>query len=284
MEPRPLRRPLDGGYTKTPILQIGNQVFCDSKAIVAELERRYPEPSLFPSTRNGQPSQTLAAGVTYLLDTSIFLAIPTQFNLDLLPKALLEDRAKMVGGQFNPAKQKALQPFLRVELQAQLDRLLQGWTPQQRPWILDTATPSDSDFSLYMVTFFMTMVIGDEWVAAQYPVLVDHFDRMQAYAQPDRVYDMPEITPEEALVVAKEQQSGPVDSTANTAVVKDGLVRIGQRVAVTPTDNGKTPATGELVALTGQRVTLRIHDDRTGDVYVHFPLTSYVITPIVSKL
>ena len=40
VEPRPLRRPLDGGYRKTPFLQIGNHSYCDSKVIFAELERR----------------------------------------------------------------------------------------------------------------------------------------------------------------------------------------------------------------------------------------------------
>lgn len=40
IEPRPNRRPLDGGYRKAPVLQIGNHVYCDSKCILNELERR----------------------------------------------------------------------------------------------------------------------------------------------------------------------------------------------------------------------------------------------------
>lgn len=39
LEPRPLRRPLDGGYRKTPILQIGNHVYCDTKAAILALEK-----------------------------------------------------------------------------------------------------------------------------------------------------------------------------------------------------------------------------------------------------
>jgi hypothetical protein len=41
VEPRPARRPLDAGYRKTPILQIKNHVYCDSKAIIHEIEKRY---------------------------------------------------------------------------------------------------------------------------------------------------------------------------------------------------------------------------------------------------
>ena len=40
--------PLTGGYRKTPVMQIGADIFCDSQIIIRELERRFPEPSVFP--------------------------------------------------------------------------------------------------------------------------------------------------------------------------------------------------------------------------------------------
>jgi glutathione S-transferase len=39
---------LTGGYRGTPVLQIGADVYIDSQRIARELERRFPEPSLFP--------------------------------------------------------------------------------------------------------------------------------------------------------------------------------------------------------------------------------------------
>jgi glutathione S-transferase len=39
---------LTGGYRKTPVLQIGADVYCDSNGIARELERRFPNPTLFP--------------------------------------------------------------------------------------------------------------------------------------------------------------------------------------------------------------------------------------------
>jgi glutathione S-transferase len=283
MEPRPLRRPLDANYPKTPILQIGNQVFCDTKAIIAELESRYPEPSLYPPLKHsGQSSKTLAFGMTNLLDTSIFAAVPTQFNLDVIPLALLEDRAKMKGnGKFDVAKTKALQPYLKLELQAQLDRLTAGLVRGQ--WILDTETPSDSDFSLFMITFFLNMVINDAWTKEHYPLLVEHFERMVVLTLPDRADTMPQISAEDALQIAKVQQA-PHSVSTSLSPSAQGIARIGQKVSVTPLDMGKTPAVGELAALTSDRVVLRINDDRTGDVYVHFPLTAYVVVPITSHL
>ena len=39
---------LTGGYRGTPVLQVGAHVFIDSQRIALELERRYPQPTLFP--------------------------------------------------------------------------------------------------------------------------------------------------------------------------------------------------------------------------------------------
>src|SRR5262249_18654055 len=46
--PKPDYLPLTGGYRRAPALQIGADVFCDSKRIIEELERRFPEPSIYP--------------------------------------------------------------------------------------------------------------------------------------------------------------------------------------------------------------------------------------------
>src|SRR6202162_6117319 len=47
--PKPNLTALAGGYRKTPILQIGADIYCDSQLIMRELERRYPTPSFYPA-------------------------------------------------------------------------------------------------------------------------------------------------------------------------------------------------------------------------------------------
>jgi glutathione S-transferase len=42
--PKPDLVPLTGGYRRIPVMQIGADVFCDSQVILAEIERRHPEP------------------------------------------------------------------------------------------------------------------------------------------------------------------------------------------------------------------------------------------------
>ncbi len=46
--PKPDLTALTGGYRKTPVMQIGADVWCDTDAIARELERRVPQPTLFP--------------------------------------------------------------------------------------------------------------------------------------------------------------------------------------------------------------------------------------------
>ena len=46
--PKPDLMPLTGGYRKTPVMQFGADIFCDSACIARELERRFPARALFP--------------------------------------------------------------------------------------------------------------------------------------------------------------------------------------------------------------------------------------------
>src|SRR5690348_7363210 len=47
--PKPNLTALTGGYRKTPVLQIGADIYCDSQLIMRELERRYATPSFYPA-------------------------------------------------------------------------------------------------------------------------------------------------------------------------------------------------------------------------------------------
>ena len=51
--PKPDLTALTGGYRKTPVLQIGADIYCDTSRIALELESRWPEPSLYPDGGRG---------------------------------------------------------------------------------------------------------------------------------------------------------------------------------------------------------------------------------------
>ena len=52
--PKPDLMPLTGGYRRTPVLQVGADVYCDTALICDVLERMAPEPALYPAAVVGQ--------------------------------------------------------------------------------------------------------------------------------------------------------------------------------------------------------------------------------------
>ena len=53
MMPKPDVVSLSGGYRRTPILQIGADVYCDTALICDVLEHIQPEPTLYPAKHKG---------------------------------------------------------------------------------------------------------------------------------------------------------------------------------------------------------------------------------------
>lgn len=53
--PRPDLMPMTGGYRRTPTMQIGADIYCDTQIIIRELEARFPTPTLFPMGHAGIP-------------------------------------------------------------------------------------------------------------------------------------------------------------------------------------------------------------------------------------
>src|SRR5258706_1432756 len=87
--PKPDLVPLTGGYRKTPVMQIGADIFCDTQIIARELERRFPSPSILPHGKG------LPYGLGFWADRLLFLPtlalilgalgafVPEAFNMDL---------------------------------------------------------------------------------------------------------------------------------------------------------------------------------------------------------
>ena len=43
--PKPDLMPLTGGYRRTPVMQVGADIYCDTQLIMLELDRRLPSPA-----------------------------------------------------------------------------------------------------------------------------------------------------------------------------------------------------------------------------------------------
>ena len=67
--PKPDVQALTGGYRKTPILQIGADIYCDTSLICDVLEHLAPTPSLYP-----EPGKGLARTLAQWADSTLFWA------------------------------------------------------------------------------------------------------------------------------------------------------------------------------------------------------------------
>src|ERR1700759_1260729 len=109
--PRPDLMPMTGGYRRTPVMQIGADIYCDTQCIMRELERRFPEPSLLPSGYEG-----LAWGSAMWTDRMFFQStVNLVFGAlaDKVPAEFIADREKLRGAKFDVAAMTAAIPKIR---------------------------------------------------------------------------------------------------------------------------------------------------------------------------
>ena len=83
LPPKPDVMPLTGGYRRTPIMQVGADIYCDSQCILRELQRRHPEPSFYPGGAAGLP-WGISRWTDALFDTAVRLSMGA--NADKLPE------------------------------------------------------------------------------------------------------------------------------------------------------------------------------------------------------
>ncbi len=116
--PRPDLMPMTGGYRRTPVMQIGADIYCDSQCILRELERRFPQPTLAPGGNAG-----LAWATAMWTDRSFF---QNTVNLvfgslaDKVPQDFIADREKLRGAKFDVAAMTAAIPQMRDQVRAHL--------------------------------------------------------------------------------------------------------------------------------------------------------------------
>src|SRR5215468_784799 len=116
--PRPDLMPLTGGYRRTPVMQIGADIYCDTQCIMRELERRFPEPSLLPNGHQG-----LAWGSAMWTDRPFFqITVNLVFGslADKVPAEFIADREKLRGAKFDVAAMKAAIPQMQDQYRAHL--------------------------------------------------------------------------------------------------------------------------------------------------------------------
>ena len=269
MMPKPDLMPLTGGYRKTPVLQVGADIYCDTQLILLELEKRTPKPPLLPVGQEGE-----ARGIAMWIDRNIFwsaVGVVMGAIGDQLPEVFKKDRSEFSGRAFDSDKLKAAAPMALEQTYAHLS-LAEQMLRDGRPYLLGAA-PSLADCALHNPVWFLQVRMGKGATPApldRLPKIVAWAERMKAFGS-GKPTEMPAT---EALDVAKA-------ATPEKAKVDEGDpsgLKAGQKVSVVPDDTGKVPVSGTLVGLTNERVSIMRSDPRVADVVVHFPRAGYIVT------
>lgn len=266
MAPKPDLTPLTGGYRRIPVLQIGADIFCDTKLIVSEIERRYPHPSLYPKGYSGVVDVIADWADHRLFSMS---AGPTVVELlDQLPDGFMEDRAAMTDN-FSPDAMAMALPVLRQQLLQNCRRLERQL--MQTPYLLGEGF-SLADASAYHVINFASFAPSFAAAMAQFPATGEWLDRIRGMG----IGDMKPLDPKDALNLAR-------DETPNLSMPSDGLaafgdLEVGQNVTVCADDYGKELTTGTILWLRPDEVALHREDPDLGSLVVHFPLAGYRIS------
>jgi glutathione S-transferase len=134
--PRPDLMPLTGGYRRTPTMQIGADIYCDTQIIIRELEARFPTPTLFPGGNAGLPWALGMWSDRSFFQNTVNLVFGTL--ADKVPQDFIEDRERLRGAKFDVKAMKAAIPQMRDQLRAHV-----GWIEAQlgdgREWLLGTS-------------------------------------------------------------------------------------------------------------------------------------------------
>jgi glutathione S-transferase len=264
--PKPDLMPLTGGYRKTPVLQIGADVYCDTQLILREIDRRHPQPPLNPHPGLGDALGWWAEKALFTPSVIAAFAVIG----DQLPESFKQDRAKFSGRNFDPAAMKTVLPYQLDQLRAHL-----GWLDRAlgdgRKFLLGE-TPGTPDLAAYHCVWFVQRNVGKTAAPlGELNRLLAWAERMAAFGHGERN----EMSAQQALEIAKAAQP----ATAPAADFSDPAGRRpGQKVTVTPDDYGKDPVKGELVRSDAQEIVIKRTDPMVGEVHVHFPRAGFVVS------
>ena len=261
--PKPDLIPLTGGYRRIPVMQIGADVYCDSQVILAELERRYPDP---PVVRPGDWSVNLAADRLWFQAS---VAVIFAEMGDNVPKEFISDREKLSGRPFDTKAMKAAAPIMRNQWRAQAAWLEEGLAGGN---FLGGSTPSLADIASYMNVWWTGSAVPG--VAA---AMVAGFPRTQAWRERMAAIGhgaRSDMTPAEALRAAA--ASVPVDALPSDSNDTCGF-NLGDSVTVSADDYGRDPIEGRLVAVTPTRVTIARECGELDVINVHFPRVGFML-------
>ncbi len=266
--PKPDVVALTGGYRRTPLLQLGADIYCDTALIVRVLERVAPKPSLFP---HGDTYAVQAAA--YFADGPLFWnTVPVGFQPGMgMMKVFFRDATPeylAAFGKDRSAYRASSRRGPAHECRANIERLLKQIEAQLAGPYLFGGEPCYADFSLYHALWPLWLPEDMRPMLAPFPRTLAFMERMTAIGHGKST----DLSSADALQIAHSSTPEPVK---NPVALETNGIALGAQASVMPIDTGLDPVTGELMNASADEIVIRRTDPRAGTVHVHFPRFGY---------
>ena len=273
MLPKPDVIALTGGYRRTPILQIGSDIYCDTALIAEALEGIQPGPTLYPRAHVASArilaawadQHWFAAGVGFAMQPEGFNSMFERYTPEHRA-AFIEDRKAFRKGAPRMA------PHVATAVLSQHLGQIERQFSDGRLFLLGSDATL-ADFSFFHPLWFVERATAVAGFLSAYSRTVQWMHRIAAIGHGTPI----PLSSAEAIEIARE---GVMATLRTEAVQAPGPCPVGTRVTVAPTDYGIDPVGGELVAEYTNEWIVKRTDPRAGTVYVHFPRAGYQIESV----
>ena len=272
--PKPDFISLTGGYRKTPAIQIGADIYCDSAIICRVIDRMFPNNTIYPKEHEATMGAFVHWTDTFFFKVSVAMAFQPKalqnhelFSDQDAAAAFMADRAELRKGSTDLMIDiSAAQPYWLMHMKRLDGQLAHGS-------FLFGDKPCIADFSTYHCIWFVynSEVLRD---------LFEPFGNVLAWRERMAGFgngDLSEITSTEALHIARdaEPQTKPKLSPTST-----DDIALGETVEVMPIDYGLQPTRGALLLASLEELAVHREDPELGNLAVHFPRLGFQIRKV----
>lgn len=269
--PKPDLMALTGGYRKTPVLQIGAEIYCDTALICRVIDRLYPANSVYPLEQTAALGAAVHWTDTFLFKVSVAVAFQPKalagsdlFSDQAAAAAFMADRAELSKGSTELGIDlKIAAPYWTMHMQ-RLDAQLSTAD------FLGGDQPNVLDFSTYHCCWFVYKNEALKPELEQFPALAQWMPRIAGFGHGEIV----SINGEEAVAIARESDIATAPRATNFV---DEQLSVGTSVDVMPIDYGFQPTQGELLLASTEEIVIKRVDERAGNVAVHFPRLGFQV-------
>lgn len=271
--PRPDLMPLSGGYRKTPIMQIGANIYCDSEIICRRLADYAGDNTLYA---HGFSAERVARWA----DTELFRTVVA---LNFRPEALASQMSQMSAAdmeafQKDRAELSAGAPIVSVDpaaAEAQFRGLLQSLESSLTADFMFGDKPSIADFSLYHCLWFVAGNSANASLLEGKQKIEHYMQRMAAFGHGKST----EITSQQALTEGTNAApEAPKNAPVDPAITSN--VHAGDSVTVAASDYGRHPIAGSLVSWTANEIVVLREDATAGAIMVHVPNMGFEVVAL----